>query len=67
MKFVYVGIKVVACNAGACSRWDEATSNESFIGKGVEPISHDDARVYAVDAGLSRDRLARAEFDLIGL
>ena len=51
----------LAGEGGSLSRWAKSTPHGTIPGEGIEPLSKDDARAYAKDAGLSSDRFARAD------
>jgi len=52
----------LAGEGGTLSRWKKITLRGAIPGEGIEPISKDEARAYAKEAGLSPDRFARAGF-----
>ncbi len=54
------GAYFLAGEGGSLSRWAKITPRGAIPGKGIEPISQDEARAYAQHAGLSPDRFARA-------
>jgi len=56
------GAYFLAGEGGALSRWAQSTPNGAIHGEGIEPISKDEALVYAKYAGLSSDRFARVGF-----
>jgi hypothetical protein len=56
------GAYFLAGKGGSCSRWAKLTPRGAIPGEGIEPISKDEALVYAKDAGLPPDRFARAGF-----
>jgi len=57
------GAYFLAGEGGALSRWAKATPRGVIEGEGIEVISKDEALAYAIHAGLSPDRFARAGFD----
>jgi hypothetical protein len=56
------GAYFLAGKGGSRSRWAKNTPDGAIPGEGIEPLSKDDARAYAKDAGLSPDRFAWAGF-----
>jgi len=56
------GAYFLAGEGGALSRWAKATPRGAIEGEGIEVISKDEARAFAIYAGLSPDRLAQAGF-----
>jgi len=54
------GAYFLAGEGGALSRWAKVTPRGAIPGKGIEPISRDEARAFAKYAGLSPDRFTRA-------
>ena len=54
------GAYFLAGEGGSLSRWAKVTPRGAVPGEGIEPLSKDEARAYAKDAGLSPDRFAQA-------
>jgi len=52
----------LAGEGGSGSRWAKNTPTGAIPGEGIEPLSKDEARAYAKDAGLSPDRFTQAGF-----
>ena len=59
------GAYFLAGEGGSLSRWAQSTPNGAIPGKGIEPISKDEARDYAIYAGLSLAMFARAGFERV--
>ena len=56
------GAYFLAGKGGSRSRWAKITPDGAIPGEGIEPLSKDEARAYAKDAGLSPNRFAQAGF-----
>ena len=60
-----MGRYFLAGHGGPLSRWAEKTPTGAIAGEGIEPISREDARDYAIYAGRSLNRFTCIELKLV--